>query len=195
MTDKREAGTADLQAEVDRVGLWLSLTPQISSGHWTHRCCCWLKRFPRRNCCLLQFVLNLRESIKENIIHFQLSMLEKDSGLQVCRGNYLDETVLRIWVKAYLLSGFGLGRLTTRAAYFGYCVNEVLQNGRLGGYQILHTVVSYSNESVSFNWEWPILQPSSLYCSSFLVVGKSQTGSSLLNNILLQNSHLSRELQ
>ena len=184
MTDKREAGTADLQAEVDRVGLWLSLTPQISSGHWTHRCCCWLKRFPRRNCCLLQFVLNLRESIKENIIHFQLSMLEKDSGLQVCRGNYLDETVLRIWVKAYLLSGFGLGRLTTRAAYFGYCVNEVLQNGRLGGYKILHT-----NESVSFNLVWLILQPSSLYCSSFLVVGKSQT------LFWIQNSHLNRELQ
>ena len=97
MTDKREAGTADLQAEVDRVGLWLSLTPQISSGHWTHRCCCWLKRFPRRSCCLLQFVLNLRESIKENNIHFQLSKanVRKRLGLQVCRGNYFDETVLK----------------------------------------------------------------------------------------------------
>ena len=188
MTDKREAGTADLQAEVDRVGLWLSLTPQISSGHWTHRCCCWLKRFPRRNCCLLQFVLNLRESIKENNIHFQLSKANVRKRLWITGVSWelfwWDRSQNSSYESKHLVWGFGFGRLTTKAAYFGYCVNEVLQNGRLGGYQILHTVVCYSNESVSFNWEWPILHPSSLYCSSFLVVGKSQTGSSHLNRKL-----------
>ena len=30
-----------------------------------------------------------------------------------------------------------------------------------------HTVVSCSNESFSFKWEWPILHPSSLSCTSF----------------------------
>ena len=29
------------------------------------------------------------------------------------------------------------------------------------------TVASYSNESFSFKWEWPILHPSSLCCTSF----------------------------
>ena len=34
---------------------------------------------------------------------------------------------------------------------------------------IIVTVASYSNESVSFKWEWLILYPSSLSCPSFLV--------------------------
>ena len=43
-----------------------------------------------------------------------------------------------------------------------------------------YTMASYSNESVSFKWEWPILQPSSLCYPSFLVEGKWQARSSHL---------------
>ena len=44
------------------------------------------------------------------------------------------------------------------------------------------TEASYSNESISFKWEWPILHPSSLCCPSFMVEGKRQAGSSHLND-------------
>ena len=55
----------------------------------------------------------------------------------------------------------------------------------------LLTVASYSNESFSFKWESPILHPSSHCCTSFLVEGKRQAGSSLW----MKNSHLNRKLQ
>ena len=46
---------------------------------------------------MLQFVLNLRESIEENNIHFQLSKANVRKRLWItgCRGNYFDETVLK----------------------------------------------------------------------------------------------------
>ena len=45
-------------------------------------------------------------------------------------------------------------------------------------------MASYSNESFHPKKEWPILHPSSLCCTSLLVEGKRQTGSSHLNRIL-----------
>ena len=59
----------------------------------------------------------------------------------------------------------------------------------------LYTVASYSNESFSLKWEWPILHPTSLCGTSFLVEGKRQAGSSHLNEkILIWIGHYSMRL-